>query len=224
MAQMVSVRNISSLAVLFTWLLKTLNSIIELEAIPSTLKCGSITPIYKGGGKDPLDQNSYRGIAVASVMAKVLESLILGRLNTVLLEAGVPHVNQTAYRRGVGCTDAIFATQETIAKHVREVSAVHMCLYDLQKAFGSVEFPVLLDHLFSIGLNGKTWRIIKSWYEGGSCCVKVEDRLSNAFPIQRSVRQGSVLSPTLFLLVMDPLLKKLETASLRLKINDLYKE
>ena len=95
-AQMVSVRNISSWAVLFTWLLKTLNSIIELEAIPSTLKCGSITPIYKGGGKDPLDQNSYRGITVASVMAKVLEYLILGRLNTVLLEVGVTHVNQTA--------------------------------------------------------------------------------------------------------------------------------
>ena len=207
MAQMVSVWNISSLAVLFTWLLKTLNSIIELEAIPSTLKCGSIIPIYKGGGKDPLDQNSYRGITVASVNAKVLESLILGRLNTVLLEAGVPHVNQTAYRRGVGCTDAIFATQETIAKHVREGSAVHMCLYDLQKAFGSVEFPVLLDHFFSIG---KTWRIIKSWYEGCSCCVKVEesDRLSNAFPVQRGVRQGSVLSPTLFLLVMDPLWRR----------------
>ena len=81
---------------------------------------------------------------------------------------------------------------------------------------------MLLVHLFSIGVNGKTWRIIKSWYEGGSCCVKVEDRLSNAFPVQRGVRQGSVLSPTLFLLVMDPLLKKLETESLGLKINDLY--
>ena len=52
--------------------------------------------------------------------------------------------------------------------------------------------------------------------------MKLEDRLSNAFPIQRGVRQGSVLSPTLFLLVMDPLLKKLESASLGLKINDLF--
>ena len=87
-----------------------------------------------------------------------------------------------------------------------------MYLYDLQKAFDSVEFPVLLDHLFSIGINGKTWRIIKNWYEGGSCCVKLEDRLSNDFLIQKGVWQGSVLSPTLFLLVMDPLLKKLESA------------
>ena len=73
----------------------------------------------------------------------------------------------------------------------------------------------------SIGVNGKTWRIIKNWYEGGSCCVKLEDRLSNDFLIQRGVHQGSVLSPTLFLLVMDPFLKKLESASLGLKINDL---
>ena len=173
-------------------------------------------------GKDPLDKNNYRGITVASVPAKVLEFLILERLNTVLLQAGIPHVNQTAYRRHVGCTDAIFATQETITKHVQEGSIVHMCLYDLQKAFDSVEFPVLLDRLFSIGVNRKTWRIIKNWYKGGSCCVKLEDRLSNDFPAQRGVREGSVLSPTLFLLVMDPLLKKLESASLGLKINDLF--
>ena len=100
------------------WLLKIFNSIIELEAIPDIFKCGSTTPVYKGCGKDPLDKSNYRGITVASVLAKVLEFLILERLNTVLLEAGVPHVNQTAYRRHVGCTDAIFATQETIAKHV----------------------------------------------------------------------------------------------------------
>lgn len=153
----------------------------------------------KGGGKDPLYKNNYRGFTVAPVLAKVLEVLILERLNTVLLETGVPHVNQTAYRRHVGCADAIFATQETIAKHVREGSTVHMCLYDLQKVFDSVQFPVLLDRLFSVGVNGKTWRIIKNWYEGSSCCVKLEDTLSESFSLQRGARRGSVLSPTLFL-------------------------
>ena len=127
---------------LHTWLLKILNCIVELEAISDMFKCGSITPVYKGGGKDPLDKNSYRGITVTSVLAKVHEYLILEKLNVVLLESGVPHVNQTAYRRHMGCADAIFAMQETIAKHVREGTTVHMCLYDLQKAFDSVEFPV----------------------------------------------------------------------------------
>ena len=109
------------------------------------------------------------------------------------MEAGVSHINQTAYRKNVGCIDAIFATQETIAKYVREGS-----LYNLHKAFDSVEFPVLLDRLFSTGINGKTWRIIKNWYEGGSCRVKLEDKLSDVFPIQRGIRQGSVPSPHCF--------------------------
>ena len=57
-----------------------------------------------------MDKNNYRGITVASVLAKVLEFLILKRLDCVLLEAGVPNVNRTAYCRHVGCADAIFAT------------------------------------------------------------------------------------------------------------------
>lgn len=101
-----------------TWLLKILNDVIELEVIPDMLKCGSIISVYKRGGKDPLDKNSYRGITVVSILAKVLKTLTLERLNTIFLEAGISHVNQTAYRRYVGCADPIFATQETIAKQV----------------------------------------------------------------------------------------------------------
>lgn len=73
-------------------------------------------------------------------------------------------------------------------KHVHEGSTVHithcMCLYDLQKAFDSVEFPVLLDKFFSIGVNWKTWR---NRYEGSSCHVRVENRFSNSFSVQRGM-------------------------------------
>ena len=34
----------------------------------------------------------------------------------VFLEAGLPHVNQTAYWRSVSCVDAIFTIQEVIAQ------------------------------------------------------------------------------------------------------------
>ena len=64
-------------------------------------------------------------------------------------------------------------------------------------------------------MNGKCWWLRKSWYEGATCQVKVDDgMLSEPYPIQRGVKQGSVLSPALspalFLLVVDPLLKVLE--------------
>ena len=82
---------------------------------------------------------------------------MLERLESVFVSAGLPHVNQCAYRRAVSCADAIFATQEVVARYLRGGSHVYMCLYDLQKAFDSVEYPVLLERLYNAGVNGKMW-------------------------------------------------------------------
>ena len=46
--------------------------------------------------------------------------------------------------------------------------------------------------------------------------------LSEPYPIQRGVKQGSVLSPALFLLVMDLLLRLLEQSGLGLSVNNFY--
>lgn len=46
------------------WLL---NRIIVLEQIPSCLKEGTISPIYKEAGKDPLLTSSYRAIIVKAL-------------------------------------------------------------------------------------------------------------------------------------------------------------
>lgn len=96
------------------WLTETLNSVIDVEQVPICLKQGITIPIYKGGGKDPVDVNSYRVITLNSVISKALESLILDRLEPLFMKADLPHPNQSACRKRVSCADAIFATQEVI--------------------------------------------------------------------------------------------------------------
>ena len=63
-------------------------------------------------------------------------------------------------------------------------------------------------------INGKTWRLIKDWYNHPRSRVRVGGQLSAEFTLDRSVLKGSVLSPVLFLQVMDPLLRELEHNSL----------
>ena len=74
----------------------------------------------------------------------------------------------------------------------------------LEKAFDSIEYDDLLNN---IGINGKCWRLIRHWYTN---VIKLEDEYSKLFTINRGVKQGSVLSPTLFSIVIDSLLKHLD--------------
>ena len=181
------------------WLLRILNAVLELEVVPDVLKQGLIVPVYKGGGKDPFRVDSYRGVTLTSMVAKVLKFLFLERLQLVFMGAGLPLVNQSAYRKAVSCADAIFATQEIIARYLRGGSHVYMCLYDLQKAFDSVEYLVLLQKLYDVGVNGKMWRLLKNWYEGGSCWVKVDGMVSGRFVVERGVIRVGVVPITVSL-------------------------
>lgn len=54
--------------------------------------------VYNTGGKDHLCIDSYRGITLTSKVAKVLEFLLI---ESIFMDAGLPHINQSAYRRGV---------------------------------------------------------------------------------------------------------------------------
>ena len=100
--------------------------------------------------------------------------------------------------------------------------AAYLCLFDIEKAFDSVELPILLQHLYNIGANRKFWRLIKNWYTNSTSRVRVHNQLSDPFTVERGVKQGSVLSPTLFLTVMDQLLKQLKEKKPGLSVCQTY--
>ena len=110
------------------WLLQIFNAIIQREEIPHTLNIAAISPVYKGGGKDPLERGSYRGISVTPVLSKLLETLILGRLLPVFEDLNIPNINQTGYRKHVSCTDAIFTTTEVLSHYLHESETTYLLL------------------------------------------------------------------------------------------------
>ena len=59
-------------------------------------------------------------------------------------------------------------------------------------------------------------------YINPKCMVRITGCLSSTFTIECGVLQGSVLSPVLFLLIMDPLLQGLEANHLGSSLHNTY--
>ena len=86
---------------------------------------------------------------------------------------------------------------------------IYSCFIDLSKAFDTVPRDILLKKLYSIGIKGKVFNIIRGIYTNDKAYLKVDGKITEAFPINQGVRQGCVLSPLLFNIFLAELAKNL---------------
>ena len=74
---------------------------------------------------------------------------------------------------------------------------------DFKKAFDSVHRESLCKILRAYGVRHKIITIIRKFYEHFECSVILENTPTESFPLKSGVRQGCILSPILFLVVID---------------------
>ena len=74
---------------------------------------------------------------------------------------------------------------------------------DFKKAFDSVHRESLWKILRAYDIPHKIVTIIRTFYEQFECSVIVGNTLRESFPVKSGVRQGCILSPILFLVVID---------------------
>ena len=80
---------------------------------------------------------------------------------------------------------------------------LYVCFIDFEKAFDSVDRQAIWDILHHYSVPDKIISVIRRLHEGFACQVKHSRRLSEDFEISTGVRQGCMLSPLLFLVVLD---------------------
>ena len=81
---------------------------------------------------------------------------------------------------------------------------------DFSKAFDSIHRPTMWKLLKLYGIPDKIIALIKSMFEGSKSCVRVGQEYTDWFEITTGVRQGDVLSPLLFNIVIDYTMGKLQ--------------
>jgi hypothetical protein len=76
---------------------------------------------------------------------------------------------------------------------------------DFQKAFDTVIHTGIKIKLFSIGVGSKFYEIIKTMYEVSKSCVKLQNHITDHFPINVGIKQGDNISPNLFKIFINDL-------------------
>nr|KAG5705287.1 hypothetical protein BaRGS_010738 [Batillaria attramentaria] len=83
----------------------------------------------------------------------------------------------------------------------------HFAQHDFEKAFDSVDREALWKLLRHYGVPWKIISLIRCTYQDMSCRIAHAGQLSESFEVKTGVRQGCLLSPFLFLLVINWIMK-----------------
>ena len=140
-----------------------------------------------------------------SIPSKVFNRVILNRMkdavDTQLRD------QQAGFRKERSCTDQIATLRIILEQSLEWNSPIYVNFIDYEKAFDSVDRETLWKLLRHYGVPEKVTNIIKNSYEGMICKVVHGQHLTDAFQVRTGVRQGCLLSPILFLLAIDWVLK-----------------
>ena len=117
---------------------------------------------------------------------------------------------QFGFRSGRDTTDAIFIVRQMQKKFLAK--KFWMAFVDLEKAFDRVPREVVWWALRKLRVDEWLVRVIQAMYEGVSTAVELGEEESVAFPVRVGVhQQGSVLSPLLFIIVLEALSTEFRT-------------
>ena len=179
--------------------------------VPSAWKKSTTILLYKKG--DEKVPSNWRPISLQNALYKVYAAVWAKRLAVWATEAGTISPSQKGFVPGEGCLEHSFLVRSLMEDARRRRKSLHLVWFDLKNAFGSVPHRLLWFSMESIGLPEDMMSIIKDIYEGSSFVVTSDTEATGEIPQERGVKQGCPLSPLLFNLALEGLLRGIEIAS-----------
>ena len=179
------------------------STLLSYSIVPEVLQTGIIIPILKKSSLDANVSTNYRPVTLSSVHSKLVEMLLIPETDI--------HSTQFGFRDKRGTSFVTSFVNDIAAYFNERGSPVYISSLDAEKCFDSIWHDGLLYKLWGI-LAPNKWYYLYKWYKSSYAVVSWNGMFSTSFKITKGMKQGSVLSPTLFNIFVNDLLISLDKA------------
>ena len=183
-------------------LLPTICDLVNLSLSTGSIegsKLAHLTPLIKGKSLDNDSLKNYRPISNLEFIGKLIERVVLRRLNDHLKANNLNVTHQSGYRKHHSTETLLVTLVNDLLIASDQNTATVVMLLDLSAAFDTVDHNKLLQILEQeIGIKGTALKWFRSFISGRCQKVKINEFESHEIIIKFGVPQGSVLGPILF--------------------------
>ena len=190
----------------------SLESPANLEIICEDWKNAEVVTLFKKGNR--LDPGNYQGIFLLDVAGKILSSIVAERISQIAEKELSDEQCGFRKRRSTSHQCLVLRRLQEECRKARVPLAA--CFIDFKKAFDSPPRAAILEALKWIGTPPKLVKLVGGIHEGARAKVL---GTSAWFCLLRGVRQGCVLGPLLFNVLLEYVLRGCPLATDGLGVN-----
>ena len=147
---------------------------IKTGCFPEELKIAKITPLFKSGETDLL--NDYRSISVLPVFSKILGRIIYNRIDKHISDNLLLYEKQFGFQKGCSTEDAILQLTKEIYESFDKNQFTLGVFVDLSKTFDTVNHDILLTKVTSFGIIGSYIDWFNSYLSNRQQYISYDDK------------------------------------------------
>lgn len=181
---------------------------VEMTCFPEVWKPGKVVWLPKPG-KDPSSPDVYRPITLLSTLGKMLERVIVKRIDTFISQYNTLENCQYGFRAKCGTEDAISQLLHETTRHRETHPYVAILTIDISGAFDNLKWSCILEEMECNHYPDYLLALVTDFLHGR----KISSGETST-TLTRGCPQGSVLGPTLWNIGYNRVIKTLRSAGL----------
>ena len=190
------------------------NLMWETSTTPKTWNIAVTILLHKKD--DRMLIKNYRPITLLTALFKTWESILEQRVRTIIEGVHPPDAQMGSRKKNSSAFTIM--TKLSLMRQAKANDTPFITLQiDMNKAYNRVNHQVLWLDLYELGIRGHLLKSIMSTYKTARETIRIGCWDTDHFTLPNGLRQGSVLSPVLYILYTIKLIKKLQATNTGIK-------